>query len=97
MFCPKGYPRPLAVGIHTAVMKRTGWPLKEVRKILGKHCCSFAYLKAVARKHGERHDLDGNPVGPVSDEDRQYASERLAARVRSSKQGAKRPQNEASK
>lgn len=85
VFCPKGYPRPLAVGIHAAVMKRTGWPLKEVRKILGKHCCSFAYLKAVAWKHSERHDLDGYPVGPVSDEDRLYAADLLVKVVNPAK------------
>lgn len=71
--------RPLVVGTHHEIRQRH--PDLEhgpLALALRWHCQSKRYLKAVARRGSHRYDLAGNPVEPVSKQDRDFALARLA-------------------
>lgn len=79
--------QPLAIGIHKAVMKAL--PEVEgakVRAALRRHVGSTRYLKAVANGD-DRFDLDGQPAGKITEEQKQQAVEALRERF---KKGADR-------
>ena len=74
--------QPLAIGIHKAL--KTAHPeLSEgaIRFALKIHTASTKYLKAVASGN-RRYDLDANPVGEISAEQKQQANETLKERFR---------------
>jgi sRNA-binding protein len=48
---------------------------------MGKYARSFRYLDAVASDSAMRHDINGNPVGPVSELDCHSASLELYRRT----------------
>ena len=67
--------RPLAVGIHQALIDAGYKPLL-VRVALGGYIKRPAYLIAITRSR-HRVDLNGNEAGEITDEQRKAASERL--------------------
>ena len=52
----------------------------RVRRLFARVCASDGYLRALAREGARRHDLDGVPLGPVSDAHRTRAAQQLEAR-----------------
>jgi ProP effector len=74
--------QPLAIGIHEAIAARLpDLVAAELKTALRIHTKSTRYLKSVANAK-QRFDLDGNPAGDVSDEQRQHAAEMLKERFR---------------
>ena len=53
---------------------------RRVRRLFARLCASDGYLRALAREGARRHDLDGSPLGPVSDAHRTRAAQQLEAR-----------------
>lgn len=79
--------RPLALGIHLAIIARMPEvPEKDVRLALKQHTASTRYLKTLSNSD-VRYDLDGNPAGVVEPEQRQRALDTVLTRLR---QGAER-------
>jgi hypothetical protein len=81
-----GDPVPLPIGMTDMVYAegRTKGGLsnrlcKRAFKALCWRCASRAYLTAVAADGAMRRNVEGEPVEPVSERDRQHALERLAA------------------
>jgi ProP effector len=84
---PKAFPkdydaiRPLKIGIHADLIQR----LPEVdpgllRRALANHTDRDGYRLALIHGRGDRrYDLDGQPVGAVTVEERTEAAQRLAA------------------
>lgn len=74
--------QPLAIGIHEAVNARLpDLVAAELKTALRIHTKSTRYLKSMASaKH--RVDLDGNPAGDITDEQRTHAAELLKERFR---------------
>lgn len=75
--------RPLALKIDASILERfPDFDRKCLRAALRIHTASTRYLKALERSK-ERFDLDGNPVGEVTEEQRIHAAtvlkERFAA------------------
>ena len=75
--------KPLALKIDASILERfPDFDRKSLRTALRIHTASTRYLKAVERS-AERFDLDGNPAGEVTDEQRAHAvttlKERFAA------------------
>jgi hypothetical protein len=81
---------PLALGVQCELRHRLGRVLiercptlnrverlKRIRTVLQRHTALPAYLEAVAATGSLRHDLDGKPIEPVTDEHREYARVRL--------------------
>ena len=52
----------------------------RVRRLFARLAGSSRYLQALAREGARRHDLDGSPLGPVSDAHRARAARQLEAR-----------------
>lgn len=63
------------------------WPnVHKLASLLCRiHVRRTAYLEAMARPGSQRHDLDGRPLAPVSEEDRQYARQKLSRQSRQRK------------
>jgi sRNA-binding protein len=79
-----GEPLPLAIGTRQLLIERMGAAAttsrrNKVSRLLRAYCRSARYLRAMAAPGAMRHDLDGNPVEPVSDEHRANALEMLDA------------------
>ena len=80
---PKDYDalRPLKLGIHADVLQR--WPEVDpvlLRRALANHTSRDGYLLALLHHRGDRrYDLDGQPVGTVTDADRAEAARLLDA------------------
>ena len=74
--------QPLAIGIHKAINERLpdigDGPLRTTLKA---YTASTKYLKAIANGQ-HRFDLDGNPAGEITAEQRQQALETLKDRFR---------------
>jgi sRNA-binding protein len=71
---------PLERGIHTKLSAALPeLPRKHLRKALAYHARSPRYLRAVAAAGAIRVDLDGRPVEPVSDVDREHAAQKVSA------------------
>lgn len=74
--------RPLAVGIHKAIKERQPeTEMQELRAALRSHTASTRYLKTLSQAE-TRFDLDGNPAGEVTAEQRQQATDTLRDRFR---------------
>lgn len=74
--------QPLAIGIHKTI--KTQLPDigdGALRFALKQHTASTKYLKAVANGD-QRFDLDGNPAGEITPEQRQQALDALKERFR---------------
>ena len=79
--------RPLALGIHKTIReKMPELNAGQLRTAMRMHTGATAYLKALAIG-GERFDLDGQPAGTVTDEQREQAATDLRDRF---KKGAER-------
>lgn len=75
---------PLKVGIYdelVALLPDDSDTRKAFRRAMGKYARSFRYLDAVASDSAMRHNIDGNPVGPISELDRHSASLELYRRT----------------
>jgi len=74
--------RPLALGIHKAVKARMPeLDAAQLRIAMRIHTSSTRYLKALLATR-ERFDLDGNPAGEVTDEQREVANTTLRERFK---------------
>lgn len=72
--------KPLALKIDASILARfPEFDRKNLRIALRMHTASTKYLKAVERG-AERFDLDGNPAGEVTQEQRQHAATTLKER-----------------
>jgi len=83
--------RPLAIGIHKAIRARIpDIDQGQLRAAMKFHTASTKYLKAISQAE-TRFDLDGNPSGEVTAEQRKQASDSLRERF---KKGAERKKAE---
>lgn len=74
--------RPLALGIHKTIMERMpDVDTAQLRLAMRIHTASTRYLKALLATR-ERFDLDGNPAGEVTAEQREVASTTLRERFK---------------
>jgi ProP effector len=74
--------RPLALGIHKAIKERMPEvDTTQLRLTMRMHTASTRYLKALLATR-ERYDLDGNPAGEVTDEQREVANTTLRERFK---------------
>lgn len=74
--------RPLALGIHKAIIERMpDIDTAQLRVAMRIHTASTRYLKALLATR-ERFDLDGNPAGEVTVEQRDVASATLRERFK---------------
>lgn len=74
--------RPLAIGIHKAI--RAMLPevdAGQLKLAIKRHVGSTRYLKSISQG-GSRFDLDGNPAGEVTEEQRQQAADELRGRFK---------------
>lgn len=72
--------KPLAIKIDASIVERMpDIDRKSLRAALRMHTASTRYLKAVERAQ-QRFDLDGQPVGEVTDEQRTHAATTLKER-----------------
>ncbi len=72
---------PFTLGLRDAFMVR--YPEADedrVRRLFARLCASDGYLRALAREGARRHDLEGCPLGPVSDAHRTRAAQQIEAR-----------------
>ena len=82
---------PLAVGIHKTIRERIpGIDQGQLRAAMKSHTASTRYLKSLTQAES-RFDLDGNPAGAVTPEQKQQASDALRERFR---KGAERKRAE---
>ena len=73
---------PLAVGIHKVIKERIpSIDQQELRVALRIHTASTRYLKALSQSKF-RFDLDGRPLGEVTEEQRRQAMEVLRGRFK---------------
>jgi len=73
---------PLAIGIHKAIRERLpDIGGTQLRMALKRHTASTKYLKAVANGQ-KRFDLDGNPAGEITADQREQALATLKERFR---------------
>lgn len=83
--------QPLAIGIHKAILERhSDFKRAMVGSAMKIHTSSTRYLKAMAQAT-QRFDLDGQPAGEVTDEQRTQAADALRERFR---QGAEKKRAE---
>lgn len=74
--------RPLAIGIHKAVLERIpGINPQQLRLAMRMHTASARYLKALTNSE-TRFDLDGNVAGTVTAEQKEQALNTLRERFR---------------
>ncbi|HZE90882.1 MAG TPA: ProQ/FinO family protein [Rhizobacter sp.] len=76
-----GPPKPLKLRIHVDIQERAPgvFPRQALTFFFRRHTATTAYLLAMSR--GKlRFDLDGQPSGEITDENRKVASEELARR-----------------
>ena len=84
---------PLAIGIDKSLFERVpDLPRKHLRTALRTHTASTRYLKAVVRSP-HRFDLDGQPAGEISEEQRMHAKALLDERF--AKMATQRKEQEA--
>lgn len=76
--------RPLALGIHKTILERMpDLDTAQLRLAMRIHTASTRYLKALLATR-ERFDLDGNPAGEVTEEQRAVANTALRERFKKS-------------
>jgi ProP effector len=86
--------QPMAIGIHKAIKLRLP-DISEgsLRMALKGYTASTKYLKAIANGK-QRFDLDGNPAGEVTAEQRQQALETIKDRFRKAAERKKAEQED---
>jgi ProP effector len=84
-FAPKGGAKvkplklKIAADIHADIdMERINLTHGQVRRVLGFWCSRKFYLKAIVSEE-VRVDLNGTPAGPVAQEDKMVAKEKIEA------------------
>jgi hypothetical protein len=79
--------RPFKIGIRAdleaLLTPGDATALAELKVTLKRYCRSEKYIYACAAPGAQRHDIDGQPVEPVSDADLRMARVDLGKRVRS--------------
>jgi hypothetical protein len=87
---------PLAIGINDEIVRRLELTdvqdLRALGAILHQTVTRHGYLRALGTEGAMRHDLDGNPVEPVSEEHRELAQatlEKLLRKAQVKKQAKK--------
>ena len=71
-------PKPLAIGIHRVLLERhPELDLSGLKRALTLHTGRFSYQKLL-KAGAVRFDLDGQPVGEVTEEQAEIARQRLA-------------------
>jgi ProP effector len=86
--------QPLAIGIHKAIKARLpDIGEASLRIVLKGYTASTKYLKAIANGK-QRFDLDGNPAGDVTAEQRQQALETIKERFRKAAERKKAEQED---
>jgi len=86
--------QPLAIGIHKAIKLRLPDIAEgSLRIALKGYTASTKYLKAIANGK-QRFDLDGNPAGDVTAEQRQQALETIKERFRKAAERKKAEQED---
>ena len=74
--------RPLAIGIHKIILERVpAIDPQHLRSAMKMHTASTRYLKAITHSE-KRFDLDGNPAGEITAEQKQQALDTLRERFR---------------
>ena len=63
----QGEPVPLKIGIFDDLVALAKSQESKIRKALHSHCRSKLYLAELLVDQAMRHDIDGNPVEPVSE------------------------------
>lgn len=66
-------PKPLALGTGKAVRAALGLTHKRSKRLMARLIHCRPYQAALAAKDAQRHDLNGKPVEPVSEEHRANA------------------------
>jgi ProP effector len=85
---------PLAIGIHKAVKERLpDIDRDKLRTAMRIHTASTRYLKSLSNGQA-RFDLDGQPAGEVTAEQRQQATDELKERFRKGAERKKAEQQE---
>ncbi|MGC3965646.1 MAG: ProQ/FinO family protein [Rhodocyclaceae bacterium] len=80
---------PLAIGIDKQLLEvRPDIDRKKLRAALGMHTRSFRYMKSL-QDGTQRFNLNGEPAGEVSEEQRALASKELAQRLQKVKEERK--------
>ncbi|MFA9439289.1 ProQ/FINO family protein [Uliginosibacterium sp. sgz301328] len=83
---------PLAIGIDKQLLEiHPEIDRKKLRAALGMHTRSFRYMKGL-QDGTQRFDLNGEPVGEVSAEQRALASKELSQRLQKIKEERKAAQ-----
>lgn len=70
--------QPLKVGIYDDLVQATDLDPALLKRALRFYTGLFAYQQALAAEGAMRVDLSGNPVAPVTDEQRQWAHAKVA-------------------
>jgi sRNA-binding protein len=91
--------KPLAIGTKQALRARLVVPdgmtqeqvLRAINAVVRTYVRSPGYLLAMAQPDSQRHDLDGNPVEPVSDQHHQDAKAGFAHHQKIKAQGKAGP------
>lgn len=74
--------KPLAVGIHKAIREKLPEvDERQLREAMKRHTGSTRYLKGLT-EGGDRFDLDANPAGEVTEEQREQAATTIRERFR---------------
>ncbi len=74
--------RPLALGIHKTIRERfPAMDVGQLRTAMRIHTASTPYLKALAKSES-RFDLEGQPAGEVTPEQREQAAKDLRERFK---------------
>lgn len=76
--------RPFQQGIYRAFKEiaRPGVNARQLSKAIWRYTQESGYLLALSRSGAMRHDLDGAPVEPVTDEIRHEATEKFRRQLR---------------
>ncbi len=83
---------PLAVGIHKVIKERLpDLDPQQLRLALRTHTASTRYLKELSQSKF-RFDLDGMPLGEVTEEQRRQATDQLKGRFKKQAEGHKAEQ-----
>ncbi|GAA5658060.1 RNA chaperone ProQ [Brucella sp. NBRC 13694] len=80
--------RPVTIGFFQQVspLLKPDASVTTLRRAIGAYVHSKRYYLSCSQVDAMRHDLDGNPVEPVSDTDRLNAEEQLSAFGQQTKQ-----------
>jgi hypothetical protein len=80
--------RPFRIGLGPEIIahRKPAVTVVDCEKAIRRYVRAFSYQFAIAQPGSMRHDLDGNPVEPVSDADREHAQRSCRASQEKSRQ-----------